>query len=108
MILVDKSFLPGHERETLIVSFLLLIGFWVANHLMTCEELWKRMSGLGLWFAVLLSFPVSVAIDRDLGFTQFLRFLWSFDPEVKIFFTVAYSCLLLVPMLAIRAGAEVD
>ncbi len=105
MILVDKSF-PDHERETLMVSFSLLIGFWVANQLMSCEEPWKRLIGGILWFMVLLFLPVSVAIQRDLGIVGFFAFLWSFAPTVKVFFTVAFLSLLALPTLALRVGAE--
>jgi hypothetical protein len=107
MILVDKSF-EGRERETLIVSFSLVIGFWVANQLMTCEERWKRLLGGALWFVVLLLFPVSVAIHRHLAFAQFLAFLWSFDLAAKVFFAVAFLSLITLPTLALRVGAETD
>jgi hypothetical protein len=105
MILVDKSF-DGHEKETLIVSFSVLIGFWVANQLMSCEERWKRLLGGALWFVVLLFIPIAAAAHRHLGPSQFFAFIWAFDPTVKIFFTVALLSLITLPTLALRIGAE--
>lgn len=105
MILVDKAF-DGHEWETLVASFSVLIGFWVANQLMTCDERWKRLIGAALWFVVLLFIPVAVAIHRHLGPSEFFAFLWNFDPTVKIFFTVVFLSLTTLPTLARRVGAE--
>jgi hypothetical protein len=105
MVLVDKAF-DGHERETLIVSFSALIGFWVANQLMTCEERWQQLVGGALWFLVLLSIPVEICLHRNQGPSQFFSSLWDLSPAVKVFFTMVAMSLIVLPTLVLRVGAE--
>jgi hypothetical protein len=107
MVLVDKSF-QGNEKATLLASFPMLIGFWVANQLMTCAVRWQRAIGAAVWFVVLLALPFFVALDRRLNFAEFFAFIWSFELYVKIFALVTFLSLITLPTLALRAGAEAE
>jgi len=112
IIITDKSF-EGKTVATLVVSFVMLLGFGLANGLMVKAGRVPRAIGFGLWFVMLAILPTAVIIDRKWGARDFGKHLWSLPITTKIFFAVAAVVMLVMPVLMNRikdaqytAGAE--
>src|SRR5262249_19629954 len=67
VIVADNSF-EGKTVETLVVSFVMLLGFGVANELMVKRG--KVLMGLGIvmWILMLAFLPGAIMVDRGWGF----------------------------------------
>src|SRR5258706_6811465 len=74
MLLADKSF-DGSPMPTLIVSFCLLISFWISNELQGSDRRPLFVLGWVLWFLTLLYLPVAVILFHGWSLKQFADYL---------------------------------
>ena len=101
VIIADKSF-EGNTVATLTVSFVMLLGFTLANELMAKAGRLLRITGLALWFLILAFLPCVVMINRSWGVRQLGSYLWSLPMATKLFFGLAALVMVVVPILMKR------
>ncbi|HVT58555.1 MAG TPA: hypothetical protein VHR45_09155 [Thermoanaerobaculia bacterium] len=101
----------GDEKDhaAAITGIVLLIGFWIANHLLASSSGTKRILGWLLWPLLLLFFPVAVILHRGTTVPQFFRDLNAMDIGSKAFWALALLALLIVPFATLdERVAEVE
>ncbi len=103
MLFAEHAF-EGHKKEAFLVSVTLLVGFWIANQMMTCEEAWKRICGIVVWFAVLALTPTLLIVD--VGWPRFVADLRLLSVWDKLAFAAATLLLIAAPALTGKLGAK--
>jgi hypothetical protein len=101
VIIADNSF-EGKTVATLVVSFVMLLGFGLANGLMVKAGWIPWSVGLILWFLMLGFLPGAIMVDRRWGVRELGKHLWSLPMPTKLFFALAALVMLVMPVLMAR------
>ena len=101
VIIADRSF-EGNKTAALGVSFVMLIGFSMANELMVNSSLLLRIAGVVLWLLIVAFVPGAIMIDRKWGLRELGTHVWSLPMATKLFFVLAALVMTILPFLVAR------
>ena len=96
--IADKSF-QGQELPTVAVTLVLILLFFLANELITGEQVMLRALGFVLWFVALATLPFFVALDRGFDWALLYKQALAVPIFYKAFYTLIALVFLLTPIL---------
>lgn len=104
LAIADKSF-GDDDLETVAVTLLLILLFFLANELITREEKWLRCVGFAVWFLAVVALPFFVLLDRKFNWPLLYQQALAVPFSYKAIYTLAAMVFLLAPLLFIPKRA---
>ncbi|HSI45114.1 MAG TPA: hypothetical protein VK950_02965 [Methylophilus sp.] len=96
--IADKSF-QGQELPTVAVTLVLILLFFLANELITRDQLPLRATGLLVWFIAVLALPFFVLLDRKFDWQVLYQQALAVPLFYKAFYTLITIVFVLAPLL---------
>ncbi len=98
MILADKNF-GGDALPTIIISFNLLILFWLAYHLVIKKRKILKALGVILFYLALIFLPVSSLLYHQWTINDLIKYILSLEYSTITMLTLSMLLIFLIPFI---------